>query len=110
MSVREMVRQAQAEMRGELAPSRARELLSMLTALLGNVNAESREADMAYNVVLLAHLDSSEKANRARIRAESTPEYLRKREASDTKAEIIESVRSLKKCIDSLSDEMRLSR
>lgn len=109
-TVRDLVRHAQAEMRAELEPSRARELLVMLTALIGNVNAASREADMAYNVVLLQHLESSEKANRARIKAESSPEYLRAREARDTKAEIIESVRSLKACIASLSDEMKLAR
>ena len=97
-------------MRADLQPERARELLLLLSALLGNVNAESREADMAYNQVLLRQLDSSEKANHAKIRAESTPEYLRKREADDTKKELVISTQSLKKCIDSLSDEMRLSR
>ena len=97
-------------MRADLQPERARELLLLLSALLGNVNAESREADMAYNRILLSYLESSEKANHAKIRAESTPEYLRKREADDTKKELVISTQSLKKCIDSLSDEMRLSR
>lgn len=109
-SVRALVRQAQAEMRGDLQPARARELLTMLTALIGVVNLASREADLEYNRVLLRHLDTEEKANRARIRAESTPEFMRSREAKDCKQEIIESMRSLKKAIDSLSDEMRLSR
>ena len=72
-TVRDLVRAAQAEMRADLQPERARELLLLLSALLGNVNAESREAD-------------------------------------DTKKELVISTQSLKKCIDSLSDEMRLSR
>lgn len=109
-SVRALVRQAQNEMRGDLQPGRARDLLTMLTALIGVVNAESRHADMAYNAVLLQHLDSDAKANHARIRAESTPEFLRAREVRDCKQEIVESIRSLKKFIDSLSEEMRLSR
>jgi hypothetical protein len=109
-SVRDLVRQAQNEMRGDLDPARARDLLTMLTALIGVVNQESRQADMAYNRVLLEYLDSDLKANHARIRAESTPEFLRSREAKDCKQEIVESIRSLKKFIDSLSEEMRLSR
>jgi hypothetical protein len=82
----------------------------MLTALIGVVNLESRQADLDYNRVLVKHLESEKRANRAVILAESTPEYLRSREAKDCKQEIVESIRSLKKFIDSLSDEMRLSR
>lgn len=111
MTVRDMVKQIQVEVRGgDLAPERAREVLNTLTSLIGNCNDECREADMAFNVVLLQHLNGEEAANRAKIRAETTPEYARKREATDTRHLVIEMVRSLKATLRSLQDEMGLAR
>ena len=46
---------------------------------------EIRAADAAYASVLLVCLDSEERANRAKIRAEITPEFQRRQEARDTK-------------------------
>jgi len=110
-TVREMVRQIQVEVRGgDLPPDRAREVLNTLTSLIGNCNDELREADMNYNVVLLKHLDTDEAANRAKIRAETTPEYARKREAKDTLTLVIEMVRSLKVVLKSQQEEMGLTR
>jgi len=109
-TVRGMVAEAQAEMRdAELQPERARALLAMLSALIGNCNAELREAEAEYSTVLLRCLDSNEAANRARIRAECSPEYQRKREARDTKELVIELVRSLKYILRSSEEEMRLA-
>lgn len=83
-TVREMVQDFQREIRdSDLLPGRAAELLTKLTALIGNCNTAIREADAEYAAVLLRHLDSDEAANRARIRAEISPEYQRKREARD---------------------------
>src|SRR4051812_24671936 len=98
MTIRGMVRLIQIEVRDQpdLQPDRAAELLNKLTALLGNMNDEIREADMAFAAVLLKHLESEEAASRAKIRAETTPEYSRKREARDTKELAVELVRSLK--------------
>jgi hypothetical protein len=112
MTVREMVRACQVEIRdtSDLLPDRAAELLNMLTSLIGNCNDEIRAADAAYASVLLACLDSEAKANRARIRAEISPEFQRKREARDTKELVIELVRSLKYFLKSKEEEMRLSR
>ena len=111
MTVRDMVRDIQREVRGgDLPPDRAREVLNTLTSLIGNCNDEMREADMAYNLVLLQHYDAEETANRAKIRAETTPEYARKREAKDTKELVIEMVRSLKTVLKSQADEMGLTR
>lgn len=74
-SVRDMVRAIQTEFRdSDLQPSRAADLLMKTTALLGNCAAEIREADSAYAVVLLQYLEGEEAANRARIRAEISPE------------------------------------
>lgn len=112
MTIREMVRAIQVEMRdhADLAPERARVLLAQLTALLGNCNDEVRVADAAYSQVLLTYLDSADKANRARIRAEVSPEFARKREARDTKELVIELVRALKYLLRSVEEEMRLAR
>lgn len=109
-SVRGLVAAFQHEVRTtDLAPSRAADLLLKLTALMGNCNEEIREADSAYAEILLMALESSEKANRARIRAETTPAYRRKREARDTKELVTELVRSLKYMLRSAEEEMRLS-
>jgi hypothetical protein len=111
VTVRSLVKEAQREIgAGQLLPERAAELLTQLTALLGNVNDEIRDADMRYATVLLTYLDSDEAANRAKIRAETTPEYQRKREARDTKELVIELIRSLKYALKAQAEEMRLSR
>lgn len=111
MSVRELIKQWQTEIRNtDLQPDRAAELLMKLAALIGNCNDEIREADMAYATVLLQHLDSEEAANRAKIRAQTTPEYARSRQARDTKELVIELVRSLKFFLKAKEDEIRASR
>jgi hypothetical protein len=94
----------------DLPPDRAAELLTRLTALLGNVNDEIRMADADYALVLLKHLEADEAASRAKIRAETSPEYQRKREARDTKELVVELVRSLKYLLRSQAEEMRLTR
>lgn len=111
MTVRALIRSIQTEVRetADLQPDRAAELLNRLTALVGNVNDEVREADAAYAVVLLEHLESEEAANRAKIRAETTDAFKRKREARDTKELCVELARSLKYFLRSKSDEMRLT-
>ena len=109
-TVRDLVHEYQREIRDtDLQPTRAAELLTKVTALIGNTNDEIREADAAYAVVLLGCLEREEKANRAKIRAEITPEYARKREARDTKELVIELVRSLRHYLRCVQEEMRLS-
>jgi hypothetical protein len=109
MTVRSLIKSAQREIgAGELLPQRAAELLGQLTALMGNVNDEIRDADMEYATVLLRHLEGEEAANRAKIRAETTPEYQRKREARDAKELVVELIRSLKYVLKAQTEEMRL--
>lgn len=110
-TIRGMVRLIQVEVRDtpDLQPDRAAELLNKLTALLGNLNDEIRIADALYAEVLLGCLDSDEAANRAKIRAETTPAYKRKREAKDTKELAIELIRSLKYFLKTKQDEYRYS-
>jgi len=110
VTVRERIKAVQKELRdGALTPDVARESLVALTALLGNVNDEQREADHEYKLVLLGCLQSDEAANRARIRAEVTPQYQRAREAKDTKDLVVEMIRSCKAYLRSLDEEMRLA-
>ena len=94
----------------DLQPDRAADLLTKLTALLGNCNDEIREADAEYASVLLKHLELEDKANRAKIRAEISPEFQRKREARDAKELTVELIRSLKYYLRSKEEEMRLTR
>jgi len=110
VTVREMIHEIQVEVReSDLQPDRAAELLNRLTALLGNINDEIREADMAYAIRLLQCLDSEEKANRAKIMAETTSEYSRKREARDVKELALEMCRSLKYYLRAKEEELRLA-
>ena len=111
MTVREMIRDIQTELRTtDVTPSRAAELLVKLTALMGNCLEEIRHADHAYSLVLLSHLEMDTAANRAKIRAETTEQYLWKREARDTKEICVELARSLKYLLRSQAEEMRLVR
>lgn len=111
MNIRERVKAIQKELRdGALTPDLTRESLVTLTALMGNVNDEQRAADHEYKLVLLGCLQGDEAANRARIRAEVTPQYQRAREAKDTAALVIEMIRSCKAYLRSLDEEMRLAK
>lgn len=111
MTIRERVKVIQKNLRdGALTPDLTRESLVMLTALLGNVHDEQREADHEYKVILLRCLDADEAANRARIRAEVTPQYQRAREAKDTAELVVEMIRSCKAYLRSLDQEMQLAR
>ena len=107
-----MIRAIQVELRpGEnVTPERASQLLVQLSSLYGNVLEEIREADGEYARVLLTELEADQTAARAKIRAETTPAYLRKREARDVKELAIEMIRSLKYLIRSAEEEMRLAR
>ena len=111
-TIREMVKAIQREVRDtpDLQPDRAADVLNHLTAMIGNCNDELRHADLEYKRVLLACLQSNVAANRARIEAETSPEYVRRQEAAHTKELVIELIRSLKVFLKSKTEEMRLSR
>lgn len=110
-TVRDLIESFRREIRDtDLQPDRAAELLTKLTALVGNCNDEIRVADAEYAAVLLGFLNSEEKANRAKIRAEISPEYQRKRQARDTKELVVEMIGSLKYLLRAKEAEMRLSR
>ena len=111
LTVREIVKRIQAEVLSDGAtPAIVREADMTLSALLGNVHQEQRIADQEYKLVLLGCLQGAEAANRARIRAEVTPQYLRAREAKDIAEEVKQLSVSCRAYLRSLSEEMRLSR
>lgn len=111
MSIRDRVRAIQVKLRdGATTPATTRDALLMLTGLLGNVVDEERVSEHDYKLVLNGCLQGDEPANRARIRAEVTPQYQRLREAKDTKDLVLEMIRSCKVYLRSLDEEMRLSR
>jgi hypothetical protein len=111
VSVRERIKAVQKQLRdGAITPDMARESLVHLTALMGNVNDEQRSADADYKLVLLECMRSESKANRARIVAETSPQYLRAREAKDTATLVTEMVRSCRAYLRSLDTEMQLTR
>jgi hypothetical protein len=111
VTVRELVREMSLEIRNtDLQPGRAADILMQLTTLLGNIADEIREADLAYAIVLLKALEGDEAANRAKIRAEVSPEYQRKREARDLEKLTVELVRNLKYFLRAKEEEMRLTR
>ena len=110
-SVRERVSNIQKQLRdGALTPDLTRESLVTLTALLGNVNAELMTADLEYKHVLRAAYESEQKANRARMVAETSVQYARMREAKDTRELVIEMIRSCRAYVRSLDEEMRLAK
>ena len=110
-TIRQMVKDSEAEIRDtELQPTRAAELQNHLSGLLGSVHAELTDSDLAYKRVLLDALNRHEKANRARIEAETSPEYRRFREAKDVKDTATELIRSLRAFLRNAADEMRLTR
>ena len=111
MNTRELIKERQLEVRSQdLQPGRAAEILNELSSLIGTINDRIRECDVVYNQVLLKALQSSEKASHAKIGAETTPEYVSKREARDTKEVAIEMIRSLKYFLKAKEDEMRISK
>lgn len=111
MSVRDLIENIRREVRDtDLQPTRAAELLTKLTALMGNVLSEINDAEMAYNRVLLDLLDQEKKANRAKIRAATTPEYSRAKQAKDTQVVVVEMIRSLRQILRTQAEEMRMTR
>lgn len=107
-TVRGMVADVHRELlAGDLAPQRAADLLVRLSALTSNILEEIRVADAAYALVLLMHLETEAKANRARIKAETSTEFARKQQARNTHAVAEEMLRALKYLLRGYETEMR---
>jgi hypothetical protein len=94
----------------DLSPALVRESLVTLTALQGNVADERRQRDQEYRLVYLNCLNAENKANRARIVAETTPAYWRLVEARDVEEECKQMIVTCRAYLRSLDEEMRLAR
>ena len=111
-TVRDFVKAIQRELRdsADLVPDRAAELLNQATALLGNCADEARMAQHDYNQILLHALRTNEKANRAKIEAETSPQFLRFQEAKDTTRLTEQMIISLRQFLRTKESEARLTR
>ena len=108
MSIREQIKVIQQEIgQGDIPPTRAVEMLNQLSALLGNINDQIILCDNSYAKRLLLEYEESEKANRAKIKAEISDEYRDKMVARATKELTVELIRSLKYFIRSLETVYR---
>ena len=112
VTVRDHVKAIQTEMRAcvDIPGDRASEMLNQATALLGNCLEELRHADQAYKQILLHCLRTAEKANRAKIEAETSPQYGRFMEARDTVKLTEQMIISLRSYMRNKEAEMRMSR
>lgn len=97
-TIRSIIEEYQKEIAStpELSPVRASECLVALTNLLGGILEQIRVTEVAYNRKLLACYEQEETANRAKIVANVSPEFIARQEARDTKEYVIEICRSLK--------------
>lgn len=111
ISVRERIKKIQRDFIAAKPPaSTAREYLIELTALSGNVADEVRESESSYREVLANALSEEGKANRAKMRAERSPEYARYREAQDTADLVKQLIISCRAYLRSMDEEARLAR
>lgn len=108
-TLREMITEYQDEVasKNELYPERAAKILTELSALIGNIGDRIRETEIAYNKKLLECYDQEEKANRAKIVAETSKEYEDKLIAKNVERVAMELIRSLKYYLRSKSEEIR---
>ena len=95
LTIRERIKGIQRQvLNGEYTPATCRENLLALTALYGLVLLERREADYEYAVTLEEIATELTAVSRAKIRAATTPQYQRAREAADTERLVIEMIRA----------------
>ena len=110
-TIREIINEFQNEiLKGDLLPDRASEILMKMSALLGNINDRIKDCDIAYSKVLLKHLETQEKANRAKIVAETSQEYDDKITARNTRELALSIIGSLKYFLRGKEEELKNSR
>ena len=110
MRIRDMVVDYQNKIasKDDLQPEKAAKYMTELSALLGNINDRIKETELAYNKKLLQCYESEEKANRAKILAETSQEYDDKLTAKNVKEVAIQMIGSLKYYLRAKEQEYRL--
>jgi len=107
-SVRDMVHEIQVRvLKGGLTVDVALEDMNALGALLGNVNDQISKCKMAYNQCYLHHFDVEGKANRARIKADTGPEYAALMDAQNTKELVVTMIGTLKYLVRNEHEHMK---
>lgn len=110
MTIRDIIKNFQTEIRNtDLQPERAAEILSKSAALFGNVNDVIRERSMIYNKKLLEILGNEKSVAKAKVIAETTPEFESYLEAKGTKEALLELIRSLKYFLKAKEEEYKTS-
>ena len=108
MTIRERIISYQNEiLNGELQPVRASEILTELSALIGNINDRITETDILYNKVLLSYYDIEKTANRAIIKANITEEYKNLKDAKTAEKVATQMIQSLKYLLKVKADEWK---
>lgn len=108
MTIRERIQQYQGEaLKGNLLPGRAAEILTELSALLGNINDEITSRTMSYNKHLLDCMESEKSANRAKIKAGTHETYKMMRDAINTEKVAVELIRALKYFLKNKEEEFK---
>jgi len=109
-TIKNLIEEKRNEVHKEnLQPPEAAELLKDLSALMGNVLSEIRQRDYDYNLVLQKCRKEEKSAVDAKISAETSKEYLAKREAEDTQKVVKEMVAGLKYFLREAESEYRQS-
>lgn len=110
-SIRERIAEISRELvGGDVLPSVVRSSELTLSALLGNVGKERREAEMDYRLKFMEIRRQCRAASHAKIEAEATPEYARLLEAKGVEHEVEQLIITCRGYLRSLDSEMRLSR
>lgn len=111
MTIRDRIFEIQNKLAlGIVQVTEATEMLNQLSALYGNVLDEVQKRELAYNAILLMFLDSEAKANRAKIKAQVSPEYQSLVEAQNTEKLTLQMIRSLNRFIDQKKEEARTAK
>lgn len=109
-TIREIISQHQTEVaKGNLQPTRAADILTELSALIGNILDEIQKREVAYNKILLLALDVEKSANKAKIQAEVSQEYQDFRTAKNTYEVVKEMIRALKYLLRAFEEDFRQS-
>lgn len=95
---------------GNIPPERARTSLMTLTALLGPVLDEVRDAERDYRHVFAVRMTMTKTKAAAEVLAQNSEEYGRYRVAEDTKELVEQMIVTCRGYLRSLDEEMRLSR
>ncbi len=109
LTIRERIQQYSSEILSKnYTPQRVAEILLEASAIYSNVLEEVKQRDIAYNKLLLDCLDSEKTANRARIKANITPEYELMRDAHNAEKVILEMTKNAKKWLRMQEEEYRM--